>query len=73
MVVKFDNDETYLELDPRGKGYILKKCIHTCSVYGTLRIGNDNKIGFDLRNDLSVLFSDALFRLENNKGEFIYV
>ena len=62
-----DHNEIYLELDPLDKGYSLRNRIHMCGSYGTLRITSD-QIGFDLFDS-----ETAIFRLENNKGEFITI
>ena len=74
VVIKYsDDNEMYLELDPLAKGYSLRNRIHMCGSYGTLRISPD-KVGFDLfDSETKSSYPIGIFRLENNKGEFVTI
>ena len=73
IVINYDDNTYYLELEKMDKGYILKRRIHQCGDYGIICINKDHNIGFDLHDTNNNSLHPAIFRLENDNGEFINI
>ena len=77
IVLEYDPGQyNFLELAREDKGYVLEKRIHMCGAYDEISVNGDI-VGFGLTDTLPNGTSQrrpaAIFRLENDQGEFINI